>query len=185
MYQLGLWLAIFFSIFLRLPPNKFLRIPPDLSPVSIRLALLFLLLRAPSWPAAFCLHSLEWNFVLLDTLLPRCCDRRPLSGNRARYGRGAQGKGRKPSEPVCLQGPGRGAPTRLGRAGRGAAVSSSARKAGPRARTRAPSCQAGAGRRAGPRVRHAHATSFQSETLGCATSRRAAAGDGAARSEVK
>src|SRR6202048_180064 len=56
-YQLGLWLAIFFAIFLRLPPNKFLRIPPDLSPVSIRLALLFLLLRAPSWPAAFCLHS--------------------------------------------------------------------------------------------------------------------------------
>src|ERR1700730_9875203 len=49
-YQLGLWLAIFFAIFLRLPPNKFLRIPPDLSPVSIRLALLFLLLRAPSWP---------------------------------------------------------------------------------------------------------------------------------------
>src|SRR5258708_17103213 len=46
-YQLGLWLAIFFAIFLRLPPNKFLRIPPDLSPVSIRLALLFLLLRAP------------------------------------------------------------------------------------------------------------------------------------------
>src|ERR1700730_581127 len=44
MYQLGLWLAIFFAIFLRLPPNKFLRIPPDLSPVSIRLALLFLLL---------------------------------------------------------------------------------------------------------------------------------------------
>jgi hypothetical protein len=43
-------LAIFFAIFLRLPPNKFLRIPPDLSPVSIRLALLFLLLRAPSWP---------------------------------------------------------------------------------------------------------------------------------------
>src|ERR1700724_2463958 len=28
-YQLGLWLAIFFAIFLRLPPNKFLRIPPD------------------------------------------------------------------------------------------------------------------------------------------------------------
>src|SRR5260370_41478518 len=24
-YQLGLWLAIFFAIFLRLPPNKFLR----------------------------------------------------------------------------------------------------------------------------------------------------------------
>src|ERR1700724_4259459 len=43
-YQLGLWLAIFFAIFLRLPPNKFLPIPPDLSPVSIRLALLFLLL---------------------------------------------------------------------------------------------------------------------------------------------
>src|ERR1700730_9651727 len=41
-YQLGLWLAIFFAIFLRLPPNKFLQIPPDLSPVSIRLALLFL-----------------------------------------------------------------------------------------------------------------------------------------------
>src|SRR5580704_12969608 len=36
--------AIFFTILLRLPPNKFLRIPPDLSPVSIRLALLFLLL---------------------------------------------------------------------------------------------------------------------------------------------
>src|SRR6202023_2579190 len=52
-YQLGLWLAIFFAIFLRLPPNKFLRIPPDLSPVSIRLALLFLLLRAPSWPGVF------------------------------------------------------------------------------------------------------------------------------------
>src|ERR1700730_10106831 len=45
-YQLGLWLAIFFAIFLRLPPNKFLRIPPDVSPVSIRLALLFLLLFA-------------------------------------------------------------------------------------------------------------------------------------------
>src|SRR3984893_2564440 len=44
-YQLGLWSAIFFAIFLRIPPNKFLRIPPDLSPVSIRLALLFLLLR--------------------------------------------------------------------------------------------------------------------------------------------
>src|ERR1700736_6768582 len=43
-YQLGLWLAIFFAIFLRLPPNEFLRIPPDLSPVSIQLALLFLLL---------------------------------------------------------------------------------------------------------------------------------------------
>src|ERR1700716_4315792 len=43
-YQLGLWLAIFFAIFLRLPPNKFLRIPPDLSQVSIGLALLFLLL---------------------------------------------------------------------------------------------------------------------------------------------
>src|SRR6476620_9609365 len=42
-YQLGLWLAIFFAIFLRLPPNKLLRIPPDVSPVSIRLALLFLL----------------------------------------------------------------------------------------------------------------------------------------------
>src|SRR3984893_5635551 len=38
-YQLGLWLAIFFAIFLRLPPNKFPRIPPDVSPVSIRLAL--------------------------------------------------------------------------------------------------------------------------------------------------
>ena len=45
-YQLGLWSAIFFAIFLRLPPNKFLRIPPDFSPVSIRLALLFLLLFA-------------------------------------------------------------------------------------------------------------------------------------------
>src|SRR3984893_19315131 len=45
-YQLGLWLAIFFAIFLRLPPNKFLRIPPDFSPASIRLALLFLLLFA-------------------------------------------------------------------------------------------------------------------------------------------
>src|ERR1700730_8747748 len=33
-YQLCLWSAIFFAIFLRLPPNKFLRIPPDLSPVS-------------------------------------------------------------------------------------------------------------------------------------------------------
>jgi hypothetical protein len=44
-YHLGLWLTIFFAIFLRLPPNKFLRIPPDLSPVPIRLALLFLLLR--------------------------------------------------------------------------------------------------------------------------------------------
>jgi hypothetical protein len=31
-------LAIFFAIFLRLSPNKFLRIPLDLSPVSIRLA---------------------------------------------------------------------------------------------------------------------------------------------------
>src|ERR1700730_4786364 len=49
-YQLGLWLAIFFAIFLRLPPNKFLRIPPDLSAVWIRFAFLFLLLRAPSWP---------------------------------------------------------------------------------------------------------------------------------------
>jgi hypothetical protein len=28
---LGLWLAIFFAIFLRLPPNKFFQIPPDLS----------------------------------------------------------------------------------------------------------------------------------------------------------
>jgi hypothetical protein len=37
-------MLVFFAIFLRLPPNKFLRIPPDLSPVSIRLALLFLLL---------------------------------------------------------------------------------------------------------------------------------------------
>jgi hypothetical protein len=27
-YQLGLWSAIFFAIFLRLPPNKFFRIPP-------------------------------------------------------------------------------------------------------------------------------------------------------------
>src|ERR1700736_4188613 len=43
-YQLGLWLAIFFAIFLQLPPNKFLRLPPDVSPVSIPLALLFLLL---------------------------------------------------------------------------------------------------------------------------------------------
>jgi hypothetical protein len=40
--RITLWSAIFFAIFLRLPPNKFLRIPPDLSPVSIRLALLFL-----------------------------------------------------------------------------------------------------------------------------------------------
>src|ERR1700730_3611776 len=39
-----LFFAIFFAIFLRLPPNEFLRIPPDLSPVSIQLALLFLLL---------------------------------------------------------------------------------------------------------------------------------------------
>src|ERR1700736_1623461 len=51
-YQLGLWLAIFFAIFLRLPPNKFLRIPPDVSPVSIRLALLFLLLFAQGTPAS-------------------------------------------------------------------------------------------------------------------------------------
>jgi hypothetical protein len=36
-YQLGLWSAIFFAIFHRLPPNKFLRIPPDFSPVVIRL----------------------------------------------------------------------------------------------------------------------------------------------------
>jgi hypothetical protein len=42
-YQLGLWLAIF-AIFHRLPPNKFLRFRRTLSPVSIRLALLFLLL---------------------------------------------------------------------------------------------------------------------------------------------
>jgi hypothetical protein len=114
-----------------------------------------------------------------------CCDRRPLSGNRARYGRGAQGKGRKPGEPVCLQGPGWGAPAWLGRAGRGAAISSSARKARPRARTRAPSCQTGTARRSGSRVRHARATSFQSETIGYAASRRAAAGACAARSEVK
>ena len=35
--------SLFSSLFFRLPPNKFLQIPPDLSPVSIRLALLFLL----------------------------------------------------------------------------------------------------------------------------------------------
>jgi hypothetical protein len=36
--------SYFLRYFSRLPPNKFLRIPPDLSPVSIRLVLLFLLL---------------------------------------------------------------------------------------------------------------------------------------------
>jgi hypothetical protein len=38
--------SYFLRYFSRLPPNKFLRIPPELSPVSIRLALLFLLLFA-------------------------------------------------------------------------------------------------------------------------------------------
>ena len=56
-YQLGLWLAIFFAIFLRLPPNKFLRIPPDISPVSIRLALLFLLLLRIPVPRIFNVKS--------------------------------------------------------------------------------------------------------------------------------
>jgi hypothetical protein len=36
----------------RFPPNKFLRIPPDLSPVSIRLALLFLLRELLTRPIA-------------------------------------------------------------------------------------------------------------------------------------
>jgi hypothetical protein len=35
-YQLGLWLAIFFAIFHRLPPNKFLRIPPGFAIFATR-----------------------------------------------------------------------------------------------------------------------------------------------------
>ena len=42
-YQAGLWSAIFFAIFFQFHRTN-LRIPPDLSPVSLRLALLFLLL---------------------------------------------------------------------------------------------------------------------------------------------
>jgi hypothetical protein len=45
-YQLGLWLAIFFAIFHSTSTEQISPIPPDLSPVSIRLALLFLLLFA-------------------------------------------------------------------------------------------------------------------------------------------
>ena len=47
-YQLGLWSAIFFAIFLRLSPNEFLRFRRTFSPVSIRLALLFLLIYVSS-----------------------------------------------------------------------------------------------------------------------------------------
>jgi hypothetical protein len=52
-------------------------------------------------------------------------------------------------------------------------------------RTRAPSRQAGAARRSGPCVRYAHATSFQSEAIRCAGSRRTAAGACAACSKIK
>src|ERR1700736_3283763 len=72
-YQLGLWLAIFFAIFLRLPPNKFLRIPPDLSPVSIRFALLFLLRELMSGPSSLPLFP-----AAMKVLLPRACVTRPL-----------------------------------------------------------------------------------------------------------
>jgi hypothetical protein len=42
--QISLVCGQLFSSLFFFDPNKFLRIPPDLSPVSIRLALLFLLL---------------------------------------------------------------------------------------------------------------------------------------------